>query len=155
MNLGDKLKPCPFCKRNMVFHKCTYTNKYGKKVTEQYYMHEDYDVFREENCLLDELRQPFTIGAGDADEETGYIGEYAEKWNKQLDSNFTDQVRIIHDCLGEAKDFAKEVRGYLYELEKQRPLTKKEEALGRKTHNVHIHANDSRILIQEQYPDIH
>lgn len=24
------------------------------------------------------------IGEGDADESTGYIGEYAEKWNQQL-----------------------------------------------------------------------
>ena len=83
-NLGNKLKPCPFCGRKMVFHKHTYTNKYGKQVTEQYYMHEDYDLRTEESCLLDDINQPFTIGAGDANENFGYIGEYATKWNKQL-----------------------------------------------------------------------
>lgn len=83
-NLGDKLLPCPFCKRKMVFHKHTHTNKYGRKVTEQYYMHEEYDIFTEESCILDLINQPFSIGAGDANEVTGYIGEYAERWNKQL-----------------------------------------------------------------------
>lgn len=28
---------------------------------------------------------PFTIPAGDADEETGYTGHYAEKWNKRAE----------------------------------------------------------------------
>lgn len=79
-NLGDKLKPCPFCKGKMKFYRHTYTNKYGKEVTEQYYMHEN----ETSDCILDDMWMPFTIGAGDADEEKGRIGEYAEKWNKQL-----------------------------------------------------------------------
>lgn len=83
-NLGDKLRPCPFCKRKMVFFKNTYINKYGKETTEQYYLHEDYNIYKEENCILDELMMPLVIGAGDAEEEIGYIGEYAEKWNKQI-----------------------------------------------------------------------
>jgi hypothetical protein len=29
---------------------------------------------------------PFTIPAGDANEETGYIGYYAEKWNQREES---------------------------------------------------------------------
>lgn len=28
---------------------------------------------------------PFTIPTGDANEETGYIGWYAEKWNKHIE----------------------------------------------------------------------
>lgn len=79
-----ELKPCPFCGRKMVFHKDTYTNKYGKQVTEQYYMHEDYDVSKEDSCILDDIDMPFTIGAGDARPDTGYIGEYGEKWNRRI-----------------------------------------------------------------------
>jgi len=30
------------------------------------------------------INQPFTIGAGDANEMTGYIGEYAAKWNDRV-----------------------------------------------------------------------
>lgn len=83
-NLGNKLKPCPFCGRKMVFYKHSYTNKYGKSVTEKYYMHEDYDLYHEETCILDDINQPFAIGAGDANEMTGYIGEYATKWNDRV-----------------------------------------------------------------------
>lgn len=82
--MAEKLKPCPFCGRKMVFHKNTYTNKYGKQVTEQYYMHEDYDINKEESCILDDIDMPFTIGAGDARPDTGYIGEYGEKWNTRV-----------------------------------------------------------------------
>lgn len=73
--MNKELKPCPFCGGKMIFHKDTYTNKYGKQVTEQYYMHE------KEGCILDELMMPFVIGAGDA--TNNYIGEYAEKWNRR------------------------------------------------------------------------
>lgn len=79
----NKLKPCPFCGRKMVFHKETYTNKYGKPITRQYYMHEDYDINKDEPCILDEVCEPFTIGVGDATED--YIGEYAELWNRRVD----------------------------------------------------------------------
>lgn len=79
--LGDKLKPCPFCKRKMVFHRHAYKNKYGNEVIEQYYLHED---IKGVDCILDQINEVFEIGAGDANEETGYIGEYAETWNKQL-----------------------------------------------------------------------
>lgn len=47
-------------------------------------MHEDYDIYHENTCVLDDINQPFTIGAGDANEMTGYIGEYATKWNDRV-----------------------------------------------------------------------
>jgi hypothetical protein len=50
-NLGDKLKPCPFCGRKMVFYKHSYTNKHGKSIIEKYYMHEDYDIYHENTCV--------------------------------------------------------------------------------------------------------
>lgn len=78
--MTDKLKPCPFCGRKMVFYRDKYINKYGKEITEQYYLHEDEQEW-EEPCILDEICMPFVIGAGDATED--YIGEYAEKWNKR------------------------------------------------------------------------
>ena len=83
-NLGDKLAPCPFCKRKMLFYREEYTNRNGKTRIEQYYMHAPHDDPTERECILDELMMPFTIGAGDADEKTGDIGEYAQKWNEQL-----------------------------------------------------------------------
>lgn len=82
-NLGKKLKPCPFCGRKMAFYRETHTNKYGKQVVQQYYLHEDYDIYHDESCILDEIDMPFTIGAGDANPGTGYIGEYAEDWNRR------------------------------------------------------------------------
>lgn len=72
-----ELKPCPFCGRKMVFHKEEFVNRHGKKVTEQYYTHEE----KESVCILDEINMPFTIGAGDATEN--YIGEYPELWNRR------------------------------------------------------------------------
>lgn len=78
-NLGDKLLHCPFCGRKMVFHREEHVNKNSHKIVEQYYMH-DVDG-SQSNCLLDDIFMPFTIGAGDADPESGYIGEYAARWN--------------------------------------------------------------------------
>lgn len=86
-NLGEKLKPCPFCGRKMFFYKEIHTNRHGKKVVHQYYMHEDYAIFSnsaEEDCILDNICMPFVIGAGDADPDTGYIGEYAVMWNERM-----------------------------------------------------------------------
>ena len=76
-----ELKRCPFCGRKMVFHKEEYINKYGHKVKEQYYMHEE----KEARCVLDEINMPFIIGAGDATDD--YIGEYAELWNERVENN--------------------------------------------------------------------
>lgn len=81
-NLGELLKPCPFCGRKMVFYRETYINKHGNKVTEQYYMHDMHKGERSD-CILDKICMPFVIGAGDADLETGYIGEYAKQWNRR------------------------------------------------------------------------
>ena len=82
-NLGKKLKLCPFCGRKMVFYREEHMNRDGKQVVHQYYMHEDYDSSNEESCILDEINMPFTLGAGDANQDTGYIGEYGIKWNER------------------------------------------------------------------------
>lgn len=75
-----KIKPCPFCGGEMEFHRYSFVNKYGQTVVHQYYQHTD----KEQDCVLDDICMPFTIGAGDADEKTGYIGEYAKKWNQRV-----------------------------------------------------------------------
>ena len=75
-----KIRSCPFCGREMEFHRDSFVNKYGQKVVHQYYLHAD----TEQDCVLDEICEPLTIPAGDANEETGYIGYYAEKWNQRV-----------------------------------------------------------------------
>lgn len=83
--LTMRIKPCPFCGRKMVFHNPKWIDKYGKQREERYWMHEEYDGMDE--CVLDKIRMPFTIGAGDArfdgDGNMIYPGEYAEDWNKR------------------------------------------------------------------------
>lgn len=66
-----------------------------------------------------------------------------------------EKIKFIHDSLGEAKEFSKEIRQYLYEIEKKRPLTDTEKELWEKTHRIHVLTEDSRMFIQEQYDDIY
>ena len=66
-----------------------------------------------------------------------------------------EKIKFIHDTLGVAKEFSKEVRRYLYKIEKQRPLTDVEKELWEKTHRIHVRTEDSRMFIQEQYDDIY
>lgn len=72
-------------------------------------------------------------------------------------NNYMDKekIKFIHDSLGEAKEFSKEIRKYLYEIEKQRPLTDAEKELWNKTHRIYVRTEDSRMFIQEQYNDIY
>ena len=65
-----------------------------------------------------------------------------------------EKIKFIHDSLGEAKEFSKEVRAYLYEIEKQRSLTDTEKELWDKTRRIHVKTEDSRMMIQEEYNDI-
>lgn len=78
-----KIKSCPFCGGEMKFHRGSFINKYGQTVINQYYQHE----YMEQDCIfvLDKFDMLFTIPAGDANEETGYIGYYAEKWNQRVE----------------------------------------------------------------------
>lgn len=66
-----------------------------------------------------------------------------------------EKIKFIYNSLGEAKEFSKEVRQYLYEIEKKRPLTDIEKELWEKTHRIHVRTGDSRMFIQEQYDDIY
>lgn len=43
-----------------------------------------------------------------------------------------EKIKFIHDSLGEAKEFSKKVRQYLYEIEKKRPFTNTEKNYGKK-----------------------
>ena len=65
-----------------------------------------------------------------------------------------EELKIIQDALNEARYFSKDVRKYLFEIEKQRPLTDEEQKLWKSTHDVHIHTNDSGMIIQEHQPNI-
>lgn len=71
-----KLKPCPFCGGEMEFHREPEGNYFI-----QYWMHAE-----QSGCVLDQMFMPFTIGAGDARPEDGYVGEYGEAWNRRVDN---------------------------------------------------------------------
>ena len=60
-----------------------------------------------------------------------------------------EEFDIVLNHMCEANQFAKDVRAYLYETEKQRPLTKEEKALWDKTHYIHQHMNDALLMLQE------
>lgn len=85
--LGAKLKPCPFCKRNMMFMRGMHRNKMGHYYVSQCYMHAD---DKSEECILDDLMMPLCLGAGDARPEDDFLGEYAEKWNNSLSENTSE-----------------------------------------------------------------
>lgn len=60
-----------------------------------------------------------------------------------------EEFDIVLNHMREANQFAKDVRTYLYEIEKQRPLTKEEKALWDKTHYIHQHMNDAFLMLQK------
>ena len=95
---GDKLKPCPFCGRKMQFFKFSFKGRDGKKHRRMYFIHKDYNPYEDGYCILDELCTQFSIGAGDADIEKGYIGEYATRWNKRV-CNDEDAMHEIKQTL--------------------------------------------------------
>ena len=95
---GDKLKPCPFCGRKMQFFKYIFKGRDGKKHRRMFFIHEDYDPYKDGYCILDELCTQFSIGAGDANVEKGYIGEYAIEWNKRV-CNDEDAMHEIKQTL--------------------------------------------------------
>lgn len=95
---GDKLKPCPFCGRKMQFFKYIFKGRDGKKHRRMFFIHEDYDPYKDGYCILDELCTQFSIGAGDANVEKGYIGEYAIRWNKRV-CNDEDAMHEIKQTL--------------------------------------------------------
>ena len=96
--LGGRLKPCPFCGRKMQFHNDVRLDRNGKRRNYLYFLHEDYDINKEVSCILDDICMPFSIGAGDANVEKGYIGEYATRWNKRV-CNDEDAMHEIKQTL--------------------------------------------------------
>ena len=96
--LGNRLKSCPFCGRKMQFHNDMRIGRDDKRRNYFYFMHADYDESKEVSCILDDICMPFSIGAGDADIEKGYIGEYATKWNKRA-CNDEDAMHEIKQTL--------------------------------------------------------
>lgn len=74
-----RIKPCPFCGEELEWYDEKHTNRDGYTSRYLYFMHPS------NGCILDLIDAPFTIGAGDARLEEGYLGEYPELWNKQLE----------------------------------------------------------------------
>ena len=57
---------------------------------------------------------------------------------------------LIISALRESKDFSKSIRGYLYDIGKQRQLTEKEKGFYDLAHEVHIRTNDA-LLISDKH----
>ena len=57
---------------------------------------------------------------------------------------------IIEKALKESKDFSKEIRKYLYEISKQRPLSDKEKEFYEMTHEIHVRTHDSLMILSEE-----
>jgi hypothetical protein len=60
-----------------------------------------------------------------------------------------ERKELIETALRESKDFAKEIRYYLYDISKERPLTKQEQALFESTHEIHVRTNDAILLLDK------
>lgn len=60
-----------------------------------------------------------------------------------------EKQELIINALREAKDFAKDMRKYLYEQEQSRPLTEQEKIFFDKTHDIHIHTNDALMFFDK------
>lgn len=56
---------------------------------------------------------------------------------------------LVELALRESKDFSKEIRQYLYEISKERPLTEKEKEFYELTHEIHIRTNDAIMILNE------
>ena len=89
LEFGAKFSRCPFCGRGFRFIR-EYHDYNGREILGYYFLHEEYDIYKETNCLLDEICMPFVISAGDAKPDEGYIGEYATKWNEALKGENND-----------------------------------------------------------------
>ena len=70
-------------------------------------------------------------------------------WKEEQGTVKESNKDILTNALSEAKQFAKDVRYYLYEVEQKRPLTDKERELWDQTHYVHVHTEDAALIIQE------
>lgn len=82
-SMDGKIKPCPLCGAEFELIHESGINCNGKEVNYYYWMQK-----REDYCLLEEiLCNSFTIGAGDCNIETGYVGEYGQRWNESLEGN--------------------------------------------------------------------
>ena len=62
-----------------------------------------------------------------------------EQWKEEL----------IEQALRESKDFAKEMRVYLYDISKERTLTEQEQRLYGLTHDIHVHTNDALLVLND------
>lgn len=115
-----------------------------------YHKNEEFinDVIAEYKTNLKYVEEEYS----EIDAKDDAIKTVTDRWAKHTMDK--DKVKFIHNSLREARTFSKEVRQYLYEIEKERPLTETEKKLWDKTHDIHVHTNDSGMLIQEEYDDI-
>lgn len=60
-----------------------------------------------------------------------------------------NKKELIEKALRESKDFSKEIRKYLYDISKERPLTEQEQKFFELTHDIHIHTNDAILILNE------
>lgn len=80
--MADRIMDCPFCGGGFEFVREITEYDNGDRRTIQYWLHKPPKYESRDYCIL-ELTGVFTLGAGDARPEDGYIGESAEMWNRR------------------------------------------------------------------------
>lgn len=75
----NDLKPCPFCGGKPNFYRENYVNRFGKRIIKQYWMHDDTD------CVLNDINQPFVLGAGDANGVLPLCANYCPNCGAKMD----------------------------------------------------------------------
>lgn len=61
----------------------------------------------------------------------------------------SSENELVELALRESKDFSKEIKKYLYEISKERELTKQEKDFYELTHEIHIRTNDALIILNK------
>ena len=56
---------------------------------------------------------------------------------------------LVELALRESKDFAKDIREYLYQISTERTLTEQERKLYEITHRIHIKTNDALLITND------
>lgn len=76
------------------------------------------------------------------------MSEEYKPYECYLDAEPKELLPFVEEQLRVSKDFAKEIRRYLFEIEKTRPLTDEEKAFYEQTIEIHHKGVDAGLMVQ-------